>query len=177
MRRGLGALSTGWLVVLVVPLSGTGLDFPAFALTFGITVLLGIVSLGLVLARRSASRLRLVAWLLYPLGAAALVALFLTAQSPANPLFRARFHLSAAALQRAAHGALAGRPAATPAWVGLFPVHRIDVFPPEVRFMSDGCGVVDECGLVYRPGAAPAGRSKTRLRHLDGPWYHLYSVF
>lgn len=44
-------------------------------------------------------------------------------------------------------------------------------------FISDGCGVIDECGLVYIPGAVPTGRSKTRVKHLEGPWYHLYSVF
>jgi hypothetical protein len=60
--------------------------------------------------------------------------------------------------------------------VGLFPVHCIDIDQPGVRFMSDGCGVVDECGLAYVPGPIPR-QSKTRLRHLDGPWYHLYAVF
>jgi hypothetical protein len=97
--------------------------------------------------------------------------------TPANPVFRLRFHLSRPALDNAARTALSHEPLATPAWVGLFPVRRIDVFPLEVRFVSEGCGVIDECGLAYVPGPVPAGRSKTRLKHLGGPWYLLYSVF
>jgi hypothetical protein len=27
------------------------------------------------------------------------------------------------------------------------------------------------------PGPIPAGRSKTRVKHVGGAWYHLYSVF
>jgi hypothetical protein len=61
--------------------------------------------------------------------------------------------------------------------VGLFPVRRIDVLTPEVWYLSDGCGVVDECGLAHVPDAAARRRSKSRLGHLDGPWYHLYAVF
>ena len=48
---------------------------------------------------------------------------------------------------------------------------------PEARFISDGCGVLDECDLIDMPGPIPAGRSKTRVKHLERAWYHLYSVF
>jgi hypothetical protein len=61
--------------------------------------------------------------------------------------------------------------------VGLFPVRRIDVNESEIQLISDGCGVVDECGLLYKLGPIREGRSKTRVKHLAGPWYHLYSVF
>lgn len=43
--------------------------------------------------------------------------------------------------------------------------------------MSDGCGVLDECGILYRTGAIPSGRYKTKVKHLEGAWYHVYSVF
>jgi hypothetical protein len=113
----------------------------------------------------------------FPLAVTALSVLFLADQSPANPLFRLRFHLSRPALEDATRGALSSHARPTPTWVGFFPVHRIDVAPPDVLFMSDGCGVIDECGLAYVPGPIPARPSKTRLRHLGGRWYHLYSVF
>jgi hypothetical protein len=177
IRTLISALSTGWLLFLLVPLSSTGLSFPSFLSTFGLTVLVGAVSLGLELTRRRITRARVLGWLVHPLAAALLLLLFLSSQSPANPLFRLRFHLSREALEDAARNALAGQPRATPAWIGLFPVRRLDVYPAEVRFISDGCGVVDECGLIYMPGSAPAGRYKTRVKPLEGAWYHLYSVF
>jgi len=177
LRNGFFVLSAGWLLFLLEPLSSTGLAFPFFVVTFALTVLAGVVSLALVLTGTPVSRLGLLAWLLYPLAACALLFLFLYSQSPANPLFRLRFQLSRSALDDAARAALSPKPLATPAWVGLFPVRRIDVHQSEVRLVSDGCGVVDECGLMYVTRPAPAGRSKTRLEHLAGPWYHLYSVF
>jgi hypothetical protein len=177
VRRGLSILSIGWLLFLLEPLSSTGLVFPFFLATFAITVVLGVVSLALVLTRRPANPLRMLAGLAYPVAAATLVLLFLFSQSPSNPLFRLRFHLSQPALEAATRIALSDKTVATPTWLGLFPVHRVDVYPAEVRFMSDGCGVIDECGLAYIPGPVPRGRSKTRVKHLAGPWYHLYAVF
>ena len=177
VRRRLAILSIGWLLFLLEPLSSTGMAFPFFLVTFALTVVFGVVSLALVLTRRPVSPLRIRAWLAYPVAAATLVLLFLSAQSPSNPLFRLRFHLSQPALEAAARIALSDKTLATPTWLGLFPVHRVDVYRGEVRFMSDGCGVVDECGLVYVPGPTPKGRSKTRIKHLAGPWYHLYAVF
>jgi hypothetical protein len=170
-------LSIGWLLFLLEPLSGTGLAFPFFLATFALTAVFGVISLALALTRRPVNRLSILAWLAYPFAAAALVLLFLSSQSPSNPLFRLRFHLSQPALEAAARTARSDKTLATPAWLGLFPVHRVDVYPAEVRFMSDGCGVIDECGLAYIPGPVPTGRSKTRVKHLAGPWYHLYAVF
>ena len=177
LPRGVPALSTGWLLFLLVPLSSTGLAFPSFVFAFAITVLLGALSLVLVLTRRPVKRSLVLGWLIHPIAAVLLLVLFLSSQSPANPLFRLRFYLSRPALEDASHSALSQQPLATPAWIGLFPVRRIDVYPPEVRFVSDGCGVVDECGLIYVPGPIPASRSKTRVKHREGAWYHLYSVF
>jgi hypothetical protein len=170
-------LSVCWLLFLLEPLSSTGLAFPFFFVTFAITVLFGAVSLVLVLQRRQVTRLRILAWLIYPLAASSLLLLFLFSQSSANPLFRLRFHLSRPALDDAGMTVLSHKSLVTPGWVGLFPVRRIDAHESEIRFISDGCGVIDECGLIYIPGTVPTGRSKTRVKHLDGPWYHLYAVF
>lgn len=177
LRRAILALSICWLLYLLVLLSSTGLDFPSFLLSFAVTLVFAAASLALVFTRRPFAPWGIVAWLVFPLAASSLVLLFLFSQSPANPLFRLRFHLSRSALDTAAQIALPQKPSATPAWVGLFPVRRVDVRQAEARFISDGCGVIDECGLVYLPGPPPQGRSKTRIKHLDGPWYHLYSVF
>lgn len=164
-------------MLLLEPLSRPGLSFPLFLVTFSITLLVGAGSLVLVPGRPGA-RWRLVAWLLHPLAAVALTLLFLFSQSPANPLFRLRFLLSRAALDRAAAAALASPPTTAPGWIGLFRVGRVESDPPrQVRYLTGGCGVIDECGLLYRPGPPPERRGKTRLKPLGGPWYHLYAVF
>jgi hypothetical protein len=177
LRRVLSVLSTCWLLFLLEPLSSTGLAFPFFFVAFGITVLFGAVSLILGLTRRPVSRLRILAWLIYPLAASSLLLLFVSSQSPANPLFRLRFRLSQPALEDAILIAPSRKPLATPTWVGLFPIRRIDVYQSEIQFISDGCGVSDECGLLYMPGPIPEGRYKARVKHLRGAWYHLYAVF
>jgi hypothetical protein len=176
-RRALGALVIAWLVFLLEPLSSTGVAFPLFAIALVVTIILGVLALGLALTRSPISGAWLLAWLLYPVAAISLTLLFGASQSPANPLFRLRFQLSRSALDQAARHALTQSPRRAPSWVGLFPVERIDVHERKVRLISAGCGVVDECGFAYLDGAIPARRAKTRLRHLAGPWYHLYSVF
>jgi hypothetical protein len=178
-RRGLIILSVCWLLFLLIPLSSTGLGFPAYVVTLGVTMALAfIASLAITLTPDPITRPRLMALLVYPLAAVALSALFLTSQSPVNPLFRLRFQLSQAALEAAASSALSSPRQPTPTWVGLFPMRRIDVSPGgEVRFISEGCGIIDECGLLYTPGSIPTGRSKTKAKAIGGPWYHLYSVF
>ncbi|HTI55355.1 MAG TPA: hypothetical protein VMC04_14045 [Verrucomicrobiae bacterium] len=46
--------------------------------------------------------------------------------------------------------------------------------PDEVRFLTADCGVVDQCGLAYRPRTRPAG---ARYAHIAGPWYFIYEPF
>ncbi len=46
--------------------------------------------------------------------------------------------------------------------------------PDEVRFLTAECGVVDQCGLAYRPHSRPAG---ARYVHIAGPWYLIYEPF
>ena len=107
-------LSVCWFLFLLEPLSSTGLAFPFFFVIFAITVLFGAVSLVLVLQRRQVTRLRIFAWLIYPLAASSLLLLFLFSQSSANPLFRLRFHLSRPALDDAAMTVLSHKSLVTP---------------------------------------------------------------
>jgi hypothetical protein len=93
--------------------------------------------------------------------AVALLLVFLRGQTPANPLFTLRFVASRASLTRAARlhdGTLQGEPQWT----------------PEVVFLTGGCGVIDQCGLAYRPGSRATGR---RYSHVHGDWYLLYDRF
>ena len=97
----------------------------------------------------------------------------LGSQSPLNPLFRVRFAVSQNALVREASAASSPGPR----WIGLFHVKRVERLEGEVRFITGMCGLVDQCGLVFRHAAPPRTRGKVRLRHLTGNWYHLYDVF
>ena len=142
-----------------------------------VTGLLAAVALVDALARTPFNRWRLIGWVVYPVAAIALLVIFVTSQLPANPLFRLRFELSRRALDAAVQSALAQKPPATPRWIGLFAVQRIEVDQREVRLVADACGVIDECGLFYRETPPPRPRSKVKLKHIKGRWYHLYAVF
>ena len=167
-----------WCVVLGYCASGVGVAYPAVLATLLVTVLL--LGSGAVLAFQStiASGRRY----LFTLAAAIVVAtagvlgIFLGGQSALNPLFRLRFALSEPALSRYAAEA-------SPADVvenrdiGLFHFARIERLPTEVRFIGGMCGVVDQCGLAYRPASPPGPSGKERLAPLGGRWYVLYDVF
>lgn len=166
----------GWLVYLLEPLSGAGLGFGSFLPLFAITAVLGVVSLVLVLLGPRPRRSAMLAWLAYPVAAAALLALFIFSQSPLNPLFRLRFYASRGELEGIARLAVATGSPIAPRRVGLFRVQRVDVVGSMVWLVSGGCGVVDECGFLYAPREL-VGHRKMRLQHIEGPWYHLYAIF
>jgi hypothetical protein len=108
-------------------------------------------------------------WASFPVLGAARVAI------PINPLFRARFLASERALTRAAEGLAAGPGYADRLRVGLFRANYATVMSPdEVRFLTAECGVVDQCGLAYRPRSRPTG---ARYAHIAGPWYLVYEPF
>ena len=177
LRRLVLVLSVGWLVVLLGPLSGAGLSFRGFVVYFGVTAALGLASLAPVLLTRPRPRWMLFAWLVYPAAAAGLLVLFLHSQSPLNPLFRLRFEASRSELEGIARLAVATRAPVAPKQAGLFRVRRVDVAGSMVWLVSGGCGVVDECGLLYAPDGVPARLVKMKVRHITGPWYHLYAIF
>jgi hypothetical protein len=59
--------------------------------------------------------------------------------------------------------------------VGLFQVrYAAAMSPDEVRFVTTDCGVIDQCGLAYRPRSRPASN---RYAHIQGPWYLIYEPF
>ncbi len=118
---------------------------------------------------------RFALWLTFPLLGAGLVAIYLSSQSPSNPLFRVRFQASERALTRAAQELAGGEGHVEGVRVGLFHAATATAMSPEeVRFLTTDCGVVDQCGLAYRPGVQPTG---ARYAHIAGPWYLLYEPF
>jgi hypothetical protein len=93
----------------------------------------------------------------------------------ASALFRLRFAASESALTRVAQLLESGTARAEAARVGLFRVtHTSVILPDEVRLLTADCGVVDQCGLAYRPRSRP---TKARYTHIQGPWYLLYEPF
>lgn len=59
-------------------------------------------------------------------------------------------------------------------WIGLFHVRESWRFGTEVRFLTNGCGLVDDCGVVFSPDGPPARRGEDSFSHLYGPWWHWY---
>jgi hypothetical protein len=59
-------------------------------------------------------------------------------------------------------------------WVGLFHVTEFSQFGPELRFITNECGLVDNCGIVYSPDGPPPRRGEDSFTHLFGPWWHWY---
>ena len=163
--------------MLVWLVSNPGIDYfeVPVALAGTIVVLAVVLVSGLtgVISRRGS--FLVCAGLLALLTAA--VTIFGRAQSPSNPLFRIRFVLSQSAL--ANRVAAETEPVTTqgPQWIGLFHVARIERLDNEVRFITGMCGVVDQCGLVFRLVPPTQVHRKERLRRLSGSWYHLYDVF
>ena len=111
-------------------------------------------------------------WLVVP--AAVAVALLAGATHGALAF---RVYLSADALVRGAAD-LAAFPVsdlrADPARVGLFRVREFQRFDDELRFLTNECGVVDECGVIYSPGGEPKRRGEDSFTPLYGPWWHWY---
>jgi hypothetical protein len=164
-RALLVAATVGWELYAIAAASDTGVGFLDVALMVPGACLLAIAwAIPWSAAGGSRRRRRglLALWASFPVLAAALVAIYLSSQSPINPLFRARW--------------LAGGPGhAERLRVGLFRATYATVMSPdEVRFLTADCGVVDQCGLAYRPRSRPTG---ARYAHIAGPWYLVYEPF
>jgi hypothetical protein len=172
------ALTVGWELYAIVAISDAGVGFLDVALAVPVACLLARAWAVARRPGRAAGWRRpglLALWASFPVLGAALVAIYLSSQSPINPLFRARFLVSERALTRAAEGLATGSGQAERLRVGLFRAAYATVMSPdEVRFLTTGCGVVDQCGLAYRPRSRPAG---ARYAHITGPWYLIYEPF
>ena len=81
-----------WGAFLLEPISDADIGFPMGLMALLGTALLGAVWLGVLAADRASGTRswRWLAWLVLPLAGLAVAAIFLTAQSPMNPLFRLR---------------------------------------------------------------------------------------
>jgi hypothetical protein len=174
-RALLVALTIGWELYAIVAVSDTGVGFVDVALVVPTACLLAITW---ALPWTGAARRRpwlLGLWTSFAVLGAALVVIYLSSQSPFNPLFRARFHASEPALARAARGLAGGPDHAEGLRVGLFRAKYVTVISPdELRFLTADCGVVDQCGLAYRPHSRPTG---ARYAHIAGSWYLIYEPF
>ncbi len=185
MIRALFVLVTGiWLAAMAVIFSDAGsgvtgmFAFLGGAVTLSAAVIVQIL-LG-VLRRRGAvsnSRFRGRWQLAAPVALAA--ATVMAAQSgPGGPLFRLRFALSEHAFETRARSLVETTfQSATPEWIGLFRVERIDAHERQVRFITTYCGVVDACGVVYAPSGSPSRWMEDQFTPLHGAWWHVFEGF
>jgi hypothetical protein len=59
-------------------------------------------------------------------------------------------------------------------WIGLFHVRETWRYDNEVRFLTNECGLLDNCGIILSPDAPPKHRGEDSFTHLYGPWWHWY---
>lgn len=177
--RLLTVVSAAWSLLLLTWISDSGVGFPAACAAVAGTALIAAAAIVHTWrARPAGRRLRgLLPWTPIVLAGAGCAAIFVGMQSPYNPLFRARFALSRQQLDAAAATVATQAQVPQPAWVGLFHVDVVDVREGEVRFLTNGCGIVDRCGLAFLPEGPRREYHKSRLTHLSGPWYHVYEIF
>ena len=169
-----------WFLLVVVTFSDAGVPFPTW-------VLISLLSIGLAacwLVRLSGTwfygRLEQLRWLRqnwrwWTLTSSLVLAGFVL--SATLPLLSIRVYFSAAAL-RESPAALTkvsqedlfekGR------WVGLFHVKEFSQFGSELRFITNECGLVDTCGIVFSPDGPPPNRGEDTFSHLFGPWWYWY---
>ena len=178
LRALLVAFTVAWEAYTVLVVSDAGVGFLDVALLVPAAAILAVIWALPSPARGGAGghRLgRLALWLTFPALGTALLAIYLSSQSPSNPLFRVRFQASERALTRAAQQLAGSEGHAEGVRVGLFHAATASVMSAdEVRFLTTDCGVVDQCGLAYRPRVRPTG---ARYAHIAGPWYLLYEPF
>ena len=177
LARSIAVLVLAWVLVLVWFVSNAGIDYIEMlvALAGTVVVIGGLFVSGVMghISRRGS--LLLCAGLLALLAAATTI--FAHAQSSSNPLFLLRFALSLPALADRVPTAAGSATVQGSQWVGLFHVTRIERLNGEIRFITGMCGVIDQCGLVFRQVPPTRARGKERLQPLSGNWYHLYDVF
>jgi hypothetical protein len=172
-------LAIAWLIVVAWAQSDAGVPFPRWMALTGIGVaLLGWWLLRFVVAavvgRRNPGILfaHAMAWAVIPVAAAGAIGVGNT-----FVLLRGRVWLSSRAFVKSA-AALERIPAddlrTRPQRIGLFWVQEFQRADSELRFITTECGLVDTCGLIYSPAAAPVNRGEDSFLHLFGDWWHLH---
>jgi hypothetical protein len=171
-------LTAAWEIYAIRGVSEAGVGFLEVALGVPAAILLAVAWPIIWSAPGSPRPLRpgrVLLGLTFPVLAGALLLIYLSSQSPLNPLFRLRFAVSQAALTRVAQELESGASRVEPVRAGLFKARYVTVMSPdEVRLLTTDCGVVDQCGLAYRPRSRPTG---SRYAHIQGPWYLVYEPF
>lgn len=178
VRYGFVALTTAWFLSALIALSDAGLDMLTYAIHFYAAVALSAGWIFCLITSRRGSNPRSAFLSLAALPAAALLVYLLYAtEAPRNPLFRLRFLASRSTLAATAEAALVAPPADL-GHLALFSIDNIEVYDGQVRFITTGCGLVDQCGIVYSPTRRlPTHIGRDRLTSLGGPWYHLHYFF
>lgn len=178
LKGTLVALTVAWEIYAIRGVSETGVGFLEVALGAPTAMLLAVawtIAWSAPGPPRRGRLRRVLLGLTFPVLAGALLLIYLSSQSPLNPLFRLRFAASQAALTRIAQELERGAPRVEPVRAGLFQARYVTVLSPdEVRLLTADCGVVDQCGLAYRPRSRPTG---SRYAHIQGPWYLIYEPF
>ena len=159
------ALVLLWAVLFLWLFSDAGVPFPSWVAMSLASIALGLawtVRLAIAYANQTQER-RLISpqlryWVAIPTTLVAAVVLGVSLL----PL-SLRVYLSADAL-------MSSSPFVSPEqhWIGLFLVHESSQFDDERRFLTNDCGLVDSCGIVFSPNGPPPSRGEDSFRHLYG---------
>jgi hypothetical protein len=164
-------LAVAWLVAFIVLFSDAGVPFPAWIVVAAALVMIAAVWFARLIAAfatktgdRRPIRIHLRYWILIP---AILVGALVLGGS--STLLTARVYFSSSALTQSK---VAG--GADDRWIGLFHVRESSQVDNERRFLTNECGVVDTCGIIYSPDVPPKNRGEDSFTPLYGPWWHWY---
>src|SRR5262245_54723424 len=155
--RILVGVSLLWLAAIIVAFSDAGVPFPTWLALSGALVGLGlvwIVRLAIAfLTVRAGRRLIWQQWPYWICTPAILLAGLLLAASPM--LLAARVYLSANSLTNSV-----SLDSKENRWIGLFYVREFSQFDKELRFLTNECGLLDMCGIVFSPNGRPPNRGE-----------------
>jgi hypothetical protein len=162
-----------WFIVYLIIFSDAGVPFPTWlGMSAGLLVLAAVwlLRLGITfnfarMRRRNIIRTQLTCWVAIP----ALLAGGVLLANVRQTVLCARVYLSADALVHAVP-----TPSDDERWVGLFHVREFSRFDRELRFITNECGLVDTCGIIFSPDGPPPHRGEDSFSHLYGPWWHWY---
>jgi hypothetical protein len=169
--RILFGLTLLWLIAFVIAFSDAGVPFPMWILLESAFVILGvtwIVRIVVALIKKTPQG-RLVQSQLRYFVSIPVILIVATALGGSPTLLATRVYLSEDSL---VHTQTSNGP--DDRWIGLFHVRETWRFDDEVRFLTNECGLVDNCGIVFSPDAPPKNRGEDSFTHLYGPWWHWY---
>jgi len=178
--RLLTAITVLWFALVVFTFSDAGVPFPTWLGVSAFSVALSASCIVRLLIAFSQGRREGMDWLRRHSRwcvstLALLVSGFILAAT--SPLLSARIYFSQEVLRQSGP-ALSAIPQADlfteGRQVGLFRVREFSQFESELRFLTNECGLVDFCGIVFSPDGPPPNRGEDSFSHLYGPWWHWY---